>query len=156
MAWKPGQSGNLKGRPKKPRADPLTTLTLRRTVYNLEEQWRRDSPCYQDIDPALLTQPPDKQAEDLRQGAYHIAKRCELKLHRDLDLDAKNLWDSVRAWGTAADKVLQVAETAGLSLFVPAQLLEKFMLAVNIKPASAPPQPVVIGPIHNDSTSASE
>ena len=156
MPWQPGQSGNLKGRPKKKRADPRTTFTLHHTVYNLEEQWREDHPGYLTIDPALLTQPPHKQAEDLRQGAYHIAKRCELKLHRDLDIDAKNLWDSVRAWGVAADKVLQVAETAGLSLFVPAQLLEKFMLAVNIKPASAPPQPVVIWPIHNDSTSASE
>ena len=143
MPWKPGQSGNPRGAPK--RTPFPSAISLSDPLHH-----------YRDINPELLTQSREKQAEDLRQGAYYIAKRCELKLHHELDVNARNIWDAVRAWGVASDKVLQVAESVGLSLFVPAQLLEKFMLAVNIKPASTPPQPVVIEPIHNDSTSTSD
>ena len=146
MAWQKGQSGNPGGKPKRAKTDPVRAFTLRQTLYELEERQRQVDPHYRDIDPLLLQQPREKQAEDLRQGAYHLAKRCELKLHRDLDIDAKNLWDTVRAWGTAADKILQVAESEGLSLFVPSALLDKLMLAVTIKRTDPTPPPVVVTP----------
>ena len=123
MAFQPGISGNPKGRPRKPRLEQGTVVVAKP---------QHDTRAFRDIDPALLTQPREKQAEDLRQGAYYIAKRCELKLHHALDIDTKNLWDDIRAWGTAADKVLLGVEGSCLSLFVPAQLLDKFMLAIRI------------------------
>ena len=120
-AWKKGQSGNPRGRP--------TKQHLLQQLHAASGTYLSNAP-YRNVDEALLAQSREKQADDLRQGAYYIAKRCELRLHRDLDIDAKNLWDSIRAWGTAADKVLMVAEASGLSLHVPSILLEKFFQAI--------------------------
>ncbi len=133
MAFQPGISGNPKGRPKKQR--PLPAIEQSPLAVLEPEQ---PQPAFRNVDPALLSQPREKQAEDLRQGAYYIAKRCELKLHSALDNDAKNLWDDIRAWGTAADKVLLGVEGSGLSLFVPAALLDKFALALRIGTHDAP------------------
>ena len=127
MPFLPGISGNPKGRPKKQRGEQGTTVVPSSPGTHAH---------YRDIDPACLALPPEKQAEDLLQGAYYIAKRCELKLHRALDIDAKNLWDDIRACGTAADKLLIKVESGGLDLHVPAQLLDKFMLAIQLKAPS--------------------
>ena len=112
-------------------------------------------PTIQDL--SLTEQSHEKQADLLKHDAYQFARLLGRDIRIKLrDNNEKGLRELVWSWGVAADKVLQRAETAGLSLFVPAQLLEKFMLAVNIKPASPTPQPVVIEPIHNDSTATSD
>ena len=113
----PSKGKNLGGRPRK----PLDLETLAPPLAY---------PAYRDLDLAETSQTPEKQAADLRNGAYYIAKRCELKLHRALDIGAKNLWEDIRAWGTAADKVLASVQGEGQSITIPVQLIEKMAVVL--------------------------
>lgn len=125
MPFAPGQSGNPAGPPKRQFKHQRSTAVLLPLG---------GPPYFRTPHPSTLPQTREKQAEDLIQDSYLIAKRCGLKLHHDLDVGAKNLWDSVRAWGTAVDKVVGKVESSGLDLHVPAQFLDRFMIAVGITP----------------------
>ena len=102
-----------------------------------------------------LTEPShEKQADLLKHDAYQFARLLGRDIRIKLrDNNEKGLRELVWSWGVAADKVLGSAEVAGLSLFVPAQLLDKLVLGINIKAQA--PQPVEKTPIHNDSHSIS-
>ena len=85
-----------------------------------------------------------KQAAHVRNDAYRFARLLGRNILRALRADnQKGLRDIVIEWGIAADKVLQHAESEGLSLFVPSALLDKLMLAVTIKRTDPTPPPIV-------------
>ena len=139
MAWQKGQSGNPGGKLKNPVNDPLRptqpdyTRLQRRKIY---------IPALERLDLEQLDH--GKQATHVRNDAYRFARLLGRNILRALRADnQKGLRDIVIQWGIAADKVLQHAESEGLSLFVPSALLDKLMLAVQIKDRSTPPPPVV-------------
>lgn len=85
----------------------------------------------------------EKQADSIRHDAYTVAKL----IGRDIliALRAQNkigLKESVISWGISADKVLQGVDSSGLDLHVPAQLLDKFMLAIQLKAPSLTSKPI--------------
>ena len=79
----------------------------------------------------------EKQADNLRRDAYQfgriIGNSIRLKLR---DNEEKGLRELVWSWGVSVDKVLGGVESSGLTLAIPAALLDKFMLAVQLKPAN--------------------
>ena len=91
-----------------------------------------------------------KQATNVRNDAYRFARLLGRNILRALREDnQKGMRDLVIEWGIAADKVLKSATEPGLTLQVPAMLLEKLLLAVTVrqdvpneKPTLTPP-PVV-------------
>ena len=94
-------------------------------------------PNVQDLD--LDQQDPGKQATSLKGDAYRIAKLVGRNILLSLrDNDQKAIAQQVLSFGICADKVLKTAESSGLTLTVPAQLLEKFMAAV-LKRSDVPP-----------------
>ena len=87
---------------------------------------------------ALDLQDRDKQALSIRHDAYKFAKLMGRSILIALRADNKiGLKEHVIAWGISADKVLQGVESGGLDLHVPAQLLDKFMLAIQMKAPGA-------------------
>ena len=104
---------------------------------------------------ALTESSHEKQADTLKHDAYQFARLLGRDIRIKLrDNNEKGLRELVWSWGVAADKVLGSAEVAGLSLFVPTQLLDKLVLGINIKAQT--PQPVGKTPIHKDSQSTSD
>ena len=95
-------------------------------------------PNVQDLD--LDQQDPGKQATSLKADAYRIAKLVGRNILLSLrDDNQKAIAQQVLSFGICADKVLKTAESSGLTLTVPAQLIEKFMAAV-LKRSDAPLQ----------------
>jgi hypothetical protein len=80
----------------------------------------------------------EKQADYLRSDAYQFGRilgnSIRLKLR---DKEEKGLRDLVWSWGVSVDKVLGGTESAGLTLSIPLQLVDKLVLALQTK-ASAP------------------
>lgn len=89
-------------------------------------------PNNQDL--ALYEQDPGKQASSVRQDAYRFARLIGRNILIALRDDNKiGLKDSVIQWGISADKVLTGTESAGLTLTVPLALVDKLVLALQIK-----------------------
>ena len=85
---------------------------------------------------ALDLQDREKQADHLRADAYQFGRVFGNKIRLKLrDNEEKGLRELVWSWGVSVDKVLGGVESSGLTLSIPAALLDKFMLAVQIKPA---------------------
>ena len=82
----------------------------------------------------------DKQAESVRQQAYTISKLLGRNILTALrDNDKQGMKESVISFGICADKVLSGVESSGIDLHIPAALIDKFALALNVKPVSTPP-----------------
>ena len=82
----------------------------------------------------LTEQSREKQADSIRQQAYTISRL----LGRDIlialrDNNKTGIKDSVICYGIASDKVLSGVESSGIDLHVPAALMDKFALAINLK-----------------------
>jgi hypothetical protein len=80
----------------------------------------------------------EKQATSLRCDAYQFARYVGRNIRIKLrDGTEKGLRDLFWSWGVATDKVLGGAESTGLTLSVPLQLVDKLVIAVQSK-ASVP------------------
>ena len=99
-------------------------------------------PCLTELNLDLTDR--EKQATNIRQDAYKMARLFGRSIFQSLrDENKTGLREMVVNFGIASDKVLGGAESSGLVLTVPGALMDKFMLAVNIK--SPPPiEPKVI------------
>jgi hypothetical protein len=90
------------------------------------------------LDHGLQAQGQEKQAEVLKDQAYEMALRQGYEILHDLRAPGKKSWGELQqrsiSWGIAADKILKGVESSGITLTLPAALLDKFMLAVQIKP----------------------
>ena len=75
------------------------------------------------------------RADHLRADAYQFGRVFGNKIRLKLrDNEEKGLRELVWSWGVSVDKVLGGVESSGLTLSIPSALLDKFMLAVQIKP----------------------
>ena len=76
----------------------------------------------------------EKQAESIRTDAYKLSKLLGRNILVALRSNDKIAWkDLVIPWGIASDKLLQGTESTGLELHVPSALVDKFVLALNVK-----------------------
>ena len=76
----------------------------------------------------------EKQAENLRGDAYQFGRALGNSIRIKLrDNEEKGLRDLVWSWGVSVDKVLGGTESAGLTLSVPLQLVDKLVIAVQSK-----------------------
>ena len=142
MAWQKGQSGNPGGISKNLAANPLPPA---KSYYTRLQRRKIYIPALERLDLEQLDH--GKQATHVRNDAYRFARLLGRNILRALRADnQKGLRDIVIQWGIAADKVLQHAESEGLSLFVPSALLDKLMLAVTIKRTDPTPPPIVETP----------
>lgn len=85
----------------------------------------------------LDEQDPNKQASSVRHDAYKLSKLAGRDIlqamHDNIKIGLKDLFIM---YGIAADKVLSGTESAGLTLCVPLQLVEKLVIAVQSKAQS--------------------
>ena len=89
-------------------------------------------PLTQDLH--LNEQSREKQAEYVRTNAYQL---CQL-FGRDLfkafrDNNKTGIKEQVISYGILADKLLSGVESSGIDLHIPAALIDKFALALNVK-----------------------
>ena len=76
----------------------------------------------------------EKQADHLRFDAYQIGRVLGNSIRIKLrDNEEKGLRDLVWSWGVSVDKVLGGTESAGFTLSIPLQLVDKLVLAVQSK-----------------------
>lgn len=83
---------------------------------------------------SLAEQDRSKQAEHVRTDAYKLSRLFNRDLLDSIRRKDKiGMKDKVISWGIASDKVLQGVESSGIELHVPAALIERFTLALNVK-----------------------
>ena len=76
----------------------------------------------------------EKQASNLRQDAYQIAKLINRDIRIKLRTNTeKGLRELIWSCGVMMDKVLGGVESVGLTLHVPSILLDKLLVAVNMR-----------------------
>ena len=76
----------------------------------------------------------EKQASNLRQDAYQIAKLINRDIRIKLRTNTeKGLRELIWSCGVMMDKVLGGVESVGLTLHVPGILLDKLLVAVNMR-----------------------
>ena len=110
--WKPGQSGNLNGRPK-----------LDRSILDCSE---------------FLTQPLNKQVTAIRSQAAEIAYRMGDDLRSELIVpkqkkDYQRIREIAGPWGIAADKLLKDADSDSIQVKFPAAILSNMQVAIVVK-----------------------
>lgn len=102
-----------------------------------------DVPLIQDLD--LTLQDRDKQASHLRNDSYRMARLFGRSIFQSLrDENKTGLREMVVNFGIATDKVLGGVESSGLTLTVPASIIDKLMIAVQTKPCSTNPNAVIL------------
>ena len=78
----------------------------------------------------------NKQAESIRHDSYTISRLLGRNILQALRDDNKTgMKESVISFGICADKVLSGVESSGIDLHIPAALIDKFALALNVKPS---------------------
>ena len=89
-------------------------------------------PNNQDLN--LFEQDRNKQAEYVRKDAYTISRLLGKNILTALrDNDKQGMKENVISFGICADKVLSGVENSGIDLHVPAALVDKIVLALNVK-----------------------
>ena len=84
----------------------------------------------------LKQQDRNKQADSLRTDAYTIGRLLGRNILQALRDDNKTgMKENVISFGICADKVLSGVESSGIDLHIPAALIDKFALALNLKPS---------------------
>ena len=77
----------------------------------------------------------NKQADSIRHDSYTISRLLGRNILQALRDDNKTgMKENVISFGICADKVLSGVESSGIDLHVPAALVDKIVLALNVKP----------------------
>ena len=94
--------------------------------------WALKVPSLSDLH--LSEQDRNTQANSIRTDAYQLSRLFNRDLLDSIRRKDKiGMKDKVISWGIASDKVLQGVESSGIELHVPAALIERFTLALNVK-----------------------